>query len=343
MINFSELTQSSGWKNFMAKVNGLGATVVIVGALFKIQHWPGAGVMLTVGLLTEAAIFFFSAFEPIHEEVDWTLVYPELAGMTDEEEISKYKNHHAPISNAHSGGGYSGSDSALAKFDQMIEEAQITPDLFKSLGQGLKDLKETSSQISDITDATAATKDYVSNVKAASSSLGNLTDSYSKSSNDLNFSVDKLSQSYHDTANSIKSTGEQIANKINDSGSNLANQIQSSGDELSGAYKSISETITNDLKSITSNSGNYNEQLDSLNKNLSALNAVYELQLQNNNEQVKNNEALYSEFSSMMDNLKSSVEETKKYKEEISMLHQNLASLNTVYGNMLSAMHVTKQ
>ncbi|HUP11506.1 MAG TPA: gliding motility protein GldL, partial [Niastella sp.] len=65
----------------MPKVYGIGAAIVIVGALFKIMHWPGAGPMLVVGLSTEAVIFFFSAFEPPHEEIDWSLVYPELAGM----------------------------------------------------------------------------------------------------------------------------------------------------------------------------------------------------------------------------------------------------------------------
>ena len=69
----------------MAKLYGWGAAVVILGALFKIQHWPGAGIMLTIGLLTEAFIFFFSAFEKPHEEPDWSLVYPELAGMHGEE------------------------------------------------------------------------------------------------------------------------------------------------------------------------------------------------------------------------------------------------------------------
>jgi gliding motility-associated protein GldL len=59
---------SKKWKGFMAKLYGFGAAVVIVGALFKIQHWPGAGLMLIVGLGTEAVIFIFSAFEPIHEE-----------------------------------------------------------------------------------------------------------------------------------------------------------------------------------------------------------------------------------------------------------------------------------
>lgn len=73
--------QGKKWKSFMGKLYGFGAAIVIIGALFKIQHWPFAGVMLTVGLGTEAIIFFFSAFEKPHEDPDWSLVYPELAGI----------------------------------------------------------------------------------------------------------------------------------------------------------------------------------------------------------------------------------------------------------------------
>ena len=68
---------SKKWKQFMAKLYGWGASVVIIGALFKIQHYPGAGPMLVLGLGTEAVIFFFSAFEPPHEDPDWSLVYPQ--------------------------------------------------------------------------------------------------------------------------------------------------------------------------------------------------------------------------------------------------------------------------
>jgi len=74
---------SKAWKNFMAKLYGIGAAVVIIGAMFKIQHWPFASLLLVVGLSTEAVIFFFSAFEPLHEEPDWSLVYPELATPED--------------------------------------------------------------------------------------------------------------------------------------------------------------------------------------------------------------------------------------------------------------------
>src|SRR5680860_155040 len=79
------LFETKKGKTFMGLLYGLGASVVIIGALFKIMHWPFAGPMLVIGLSTEAVIFAFSAFEPQHLALDWTLVYPELAGLYDEE------------------------------------------------------------------------------------------------------------------------------------------------------------------------------------------------------------------------------------------------------------------
>jgi gliding motility-associated protein GldL len=93
MINLTDVVQSAGWRNFMAKLYGWGASVVIIGALFKINHWYGGTFVITCGLVTESIIFFFSAFEPLHEEIDWTLVYPELAGISDPDEIESFKEN----------------------------------------------------------------------------------------------------------------------------------------------------------------------------------------------------------------------------------------------------------
>ena len=90
-------------------IAGMGIALII-GALFKLTHWPGANLMLTVGLVTEAVIFFFSAFEPLHEELDWTLVYPQLAGLDGEFELPEEKEN-LPTS----------SSDALAKFNNMID------------------------------------------------------------------------------------------------------------------------------------------------------------------------------------------------------------------------------
>jgi gliding motility-associated protein GldL len=312
-MKFSELVHSSGWKSFMAKLYGIGASIVILGALFKIQHWPFAGIMLTVGLGTEALIFFFSAFEPLHEELDWTLVYPELAGMhEDPEDISAARKYSRQLPNeGYSGGnGGGGNPAALAKFDQMIQSAEITPDLFERLGQGLRNLNLTTSKLADISDASLATNEYVSNIKNAAMSVNNLNESFGSSSRNLQGNVDGLAESFRKNSELIENSTSQ----------------------LTGSFNSLNE-----------GNRNIGENLGAMSKNLSALNAVYELQLQNNNDHLKGTQAVYNDFNKITTNLKSSVQETEKYKEEISKLSQNLSELNSIYGNMLSAMSVVSR
>ena len=322
------MLHSSGWKNFMAKLYGIGASVVILGALFKIQGWNGAGIMLTVGLGVEAMIFFFSAFEPLHEELDWTLVYPELAGMHDDPDEMQLmsKNRSRPVENysggSGGGGNYGGGNpAALAKFDQMIESAQITPDLFERLGQGLRNLNTTASKLSDISDATLATNEYVSNVKNAAISVNTLSNSIENSSHNLNSNVNILSDTYRKNSELIEKSTTQLV----------------------GSYDQLKESINSENSTIMEGNKNIGDRLGTLNKNLSALNAVYELQLQSNNEHLKGSQSLYNDFSKITGNLRSTVEETEKYKQEMSKLGQNLSELNSIYGNMLSAMSVVSR
>ncbi|HBF87473.1 MAG TPA: gliding motility protein GldL [Bacteroidales bacterium] len=341
-FNITEIVESKGWKKFMAKLYGWGAAVVIIGALFKIMHWPGAGPMLVVGLGTEAVIFFFSAFEPLHEEIDWSLVYPELAGMHDDELFAEEKDEVKTLDS---------KKSALEKFDEMINNAELTPGMFEKLGLGLKNLNETTTQISKVSNASIATEEYVTNIKSASSSFNKLTDSYSKSVGEMNENASLLSNSYTKTAELVSKSGanmseiissasNSVAEKIISSGSNLANNITEAGASISKTYADLAQSLKSGSGSMVETNKSYTEQLEFMTKNLSALNAVYELQLQGTNEQLKASEQLYSGVNEMMANLKSSVEDTKRYKEEVSKLGQNLAALNTVYGNMLAAMNV---
>src|SRR5688500_18859260 len=120
---------SRGFKVVMSRIYGLGAAVVIVGALFKILHWKGADAMLMVGLLTEAGIFAISAFEPVKEEVDWTLVYPELAGMDPREKKNEKK-------------------SLTAELDKMLEEARIEQNNVNRYGVGLHSITEKVNSMS---------------------------------------------------------------------------------------------------------------------------------------------------------------------------------------------------
>lgn len=320
MINMSEIVESSGWKNFMAKLYGIGAAVVIMGALFKIMHWPMASLMLIVGMGTEVIIFFFSAFEPMHEEVDWTLVYPELAGIRDDEEFASIER----TETRSSGGGFS-------KFDAMLENADIAPELFEQLGKGLKNLNKTTQNLMSVSDAVSATNQFVDNIQAASESVSSMTESYGKSAEQLGSSVGNLIESYTTSAELMEQSGKGIAE-----------QISTASEGFLANYKNIEEKIHANTELISAGNQSYGEKLESLNKNLSALNSVYELQLQSTNEHVETSKNLFGEMNDIMGNLKGSVDETNKYRDEIAKLNENLAALNNVYGNMLSAMNITK-
>jgi gliding motility-associated protein GldL len=292
-MSLAELVQSSGWKNFMSKLYGIGASIVIVGALFKIQHWNLAGIMLSVGLITESIIFFFSAFEPLHEEVDWTLVYPELAGIQEEPGTGIGMGDRGYAGGISGGGGGAGSGSyALSKFDEMLEKAEITPELFQKLGVGMKKFSESTSNINAIGDVSAASAKYMNTIHSANDALGRLTDTYQSTAkiiNDSNSSYGKLAESY--------------------------SVIESGGKS-------------------------YQQQLESLNKNLSALNAVYELQRKGADNHIKESETLFRGVQTLVKDLSESAGDTKKYREQITKLNDNLTALNNVYGNMLAAMNV---
>lgn len=308
-MNITEIVQTSGWKNFMAKLYGMGATVVIVGALFKINHWPGGSLVITLGLLTEAVIFFFSSFEPLHEELDWTLVYPELAGMTDPDELEGFKEETV---------GEEKGERPLKSFDELLEKSNINTDSISQLGEGLSKLNQTASNLSDISDASLVTREYFNNLKAAADSVGSISEQYNQSGEILQKSVGNLSDSYD----------------------KAAEVIQKSGNDIAVSYEKFSESMVNNFDSISNGNKNYHDHLEILNKNLSALNTVYELQLQKNNEHLENSKEIYGGFNKMMKNLEDSVEETEKNKKVLAELNKNLSSLNSIYGNMLSAMNV---
>ena len=207
----SNITDASWYKVMMPKLYGWGASLVIIGALFKIEHWPFAGLFLTIGLTTEAIIFFFSAFEKPPVETDWSLVYPELANMHD------------------------GNKRPSQQLDDALEKAKIDNELIESLNEGLRSFGESAKQLNETVTAASA----------------------------------------------------------------------------------ISE---------------YNGQIQEGVKNMNALNSLYELQLQTSNQQME-------ATTLFLQNLQSSVDDSKKFQQQVASLADNLEALNKVYGNMLNAMN----
>lgn len=253
----------------IGNIISIGATVVIIGLLFKIQHWPYASTFITIGLGAEAILFLILGLQREEAEVDWTRVYPELKSDFAGE---------LPKASARQVGG--GDFSNTAALDKMLADAKIGPELIGSLGEGLRTFGDKVNAISKVTDAGEATIAFTQKVKTATASYDALSSAFDKASANLS----------------------EMAN------SNIDSKA-------------------------------YHDQVNNLAKNLSALNAVYELELQDSSAHLKSMNKFYQNLSLTMNNFNESLEDSKQFKEEVGRLAKNLSSLNAIYGNMLTAMN----
>ncbi len=153
-------------KKVMNFAYGMGAAVVIIGALFKLMHWPGASTMLIVGLGTEAFIFGLSAFDPVDKELDWSLVYPELAGGESKGKNAKKENP------AEAQGLLS------QKLDNLLKEAKIDGELMASLGASIKNFESAAKGISPTVDSISSQKKYSEEMSMAAAQMESLNSLY---------------------------------------------------------------------------------------------------------------------------------------------------------------------
>ncbi|MGK7392961.1 MAG: gliding motility protein GldL [Candidatus Cyclobacteriaceae bacterium M3_2C_046] len=288
------------YTTIMPKIYGIGAAIVIVGALFKIQHFEGAGIMLGVGLTVEAIIFFLSAFEPKHPEPDWSKVYPELA--------EDYDGPPQARSKIQQGSG----DSVTKKLDHMLESSKVGPELINSLGMGMKKLSDSVVKISSLGDTALATNDFNKNIQAASGSLLEVKKSYESSAISMN-----------EMATITKNSLNEIATASKNTVTELGNASRTASEEINNAFKDTKE---------------YHTQVQSITKNLGALNAVYEMELNDVNGHLKAMNKFYSNLTTALESMSGATKDTEQFKDEINKLTSNLSSLNKVYGSMLTAM-----
>ena len=152
-------------KKAMNFAYGMGAAVVIVGALFKLMHWPGASAMLIIGLGTEALIFGLSAFDPVDKDLDWSLVYPELAGGE-----AKAKGIKEDPKDA--------QGLLSQKLDNMLKEAKIDGELMASLGNSIRNFEGAAKGIAPTVDSIASTKKYSEELSLAAAQMESLNSLY---------------------------------------------------------------------------------------------------------------------------------------------------------------------
>ncbi len=326
----------------MGKLYGVGASVVIVGAMFKIMHWPGADLMIVVGMSTEAIIFFFSAFEPLHVEYDWSLVYPELAGVKEGEgeagglqmQLDEDGNpvldengnpvmiqaepSHAHGDGAHiEGGGLNiqgggtlviNQDPVSQQLDKMLDEAKIGPELIESLGKGMQKLAETTNTISEATSVVAANENLMKNIDGAAESANSLSEAYRRTAENVSVNA---------------GVSEEYLKSIQDATSAV--------DNLSSIYRETAQ-------SLSSEDVSYADELKKMASSLSSINAMYEMQLQNSSTQLQATKEVQDRIQDLVVNFANSADDVLRYKEQVDALSRKVAELNQVYGNMLAAM-----
>jgi gliding motility-associated protein GldL len=252
------------YKDIMPKVYGIGAAVVIAGAMFKLLNWPGGALMLGLGLTTEAIIFFLSSFEPKEKELDWTKVYPELLGAYEgSTTLTSVRSH----------------GSVGEKIDDMFAKAQIDSALIERLGQGMHHLANTAASLAPISDFSEVARKYTVNIERASEVLENMYAAHE------------------------------------------------------GALDAMHRLV-----SVSQGTQDYHEQIKNITETLSTLNIAYQQELQEAGVRSQITHDVCTRIAGAMERLQTASEEAEKFEVELAQLSAKIASLNGIYGNMLTAL-----
>jgi gliding motility-associated protein GldL len=261
-------------KNFII---GAGASVVLIGALAKIEHWSIASLMLQIGMFTEAFIFLLLGVLPPHKDYYWERFYPNIDENPHVEAYEKGIKFIKPEGMALGAAGSSGS--ATASLDKMLAEANINPANLSRLNENFQKFGQTVDQVKDVSQVITATNDFTQKTKDAGGAMDQMKNTFVNATS----AMDSFNNASEDTAK-------------------------------------------------------FHGQVQVLTKNLSSLNNIYELELNEANNHLKNMNKFYGSLVNATESMASSADDANRAKDQIALLAKNLGSLNNVYGNMLNAM-----
>jgi len=255
---------------------GLGAAIVIIGALFKIMHWPFCNEMLIVGLGTEAVLFTLSSFQLTHAEPDWSIYYPYLVNIEDRATVAQEDDGTmrnlltSPV--AVNSGGSGGGSEATEKVAELMEKAKIDQALLDRLGNAMRDLSHNAEQLKSVSSAASATDSYVASLEEASKKMSTLSDAYQRASTSI--------AGITSNAEAGESFGEQMQ-KVSKNLAALNNvyelQLQGSSAHLE-ATKGFQQQVVDMMSNLSASAEDtkmYRENMAMLAQNLTDLNNVY--------------------------------------------------------------------
>ena len=187
------MAQSKSTKKIFNMAYGIGAAIVIVGALFKIQHWPYGSLILTIGMVVEAIVFFISAFDAVEDDLDWTKVYPELGDADGE------------------GTGVNGMLSQ--KLDNLLQEAQVDNELMTNLGNSIKSFHTAAEGLSVASESISSTVKYNEQVELAATQMESLNGLYQVQMENSN-KQSELNNSMIENSELLKEQMESLATNL---------------------------------------------------------------------------------------------------------------------------------
>lgn len=278
-----------------------GASVVIIGALFKLLHLPYANQILFVAMITEAAVFFISAFERPNDEYHWEDVFPVLKSKNplDRPDFSKG-------SEVNGGNGIQVGGVVMNMGNDMSSNASVVSGAAAAASLGLNVTEEDTRNLSDSIKKLSGAAEQISKM----AELTEATQKYLEQLSSMSEQMEKFSQ--------------------------VTNSLTSASDTLLNAYQHISDNSDG----ISQNSKGYVQQMEALNQNISGLNAVYEAQLRSISMQIENIEQINAGLSRIKDMYNGSVVDSSVFRSETEKMTQQLAQLNQVYSRLLQAMTV---
>ena len=187
------MAQSKSTKKIFNMAYGIGAAIVIVGALFKIQHWPYGSLILTIGMIVEAIVFFISAFDAVEDDLDWTKVYPELGDADGE------------------GTGVNGMLSQ--KLDNLLQEAQVDNELMTNIGNSIKSFHTAAEGLSVASESISSTVKYNEQVELAATQMESLNGLYQVQMENSN-KQSELNNSMIENSELLKEQMESLATNL---------------------------------------------------------------------------------------------------------------------------------
>lgn len=262
--------ESNAGQRLKNVIIGVGASVVMVGALFKLQHWPYAGTLLIIGLLTEAFIFFLQGILPPHKDYHWEKIYPDLdiSPHIEHRMIKKGKKKASKLAaTAHSPKG-----SITEQLDDMLEKGNVEKEMIERLGDNLKKLGDNIESMNDVADAAGATSEYTNSARSAAEALGGVKAAYSEAADAMSSlaNASQDTQAYHEQVQVVTKNLAQLNAiyelELQDTNTHLKT--------MNKFYQGLEDAMNNLTESVD-DAETYKNQMAVLAQNLTSLNSVY--------------------------------------------------------------------